>query len=220
MPPRSPKEGSPGYLDEVLVWVRTARDRLGYLSQLDQNYVLAVSVKELAKSDWESGRASSQWTFEVPDELFKGQAHVRLRGLGLAVAGEPEPADSQKSKGTQKTQEQPSQPQGFWSATLTYQPTQRYAMRPAAAASWIKNRCRVVTSDVLPTAIPRAIRKSPGSMPCTTPALSANSGNSPCPRNPPMAGPPRIFRTSCFTCTWRYAARKRKAEKTSWKDDR
>lgn len=117
--PPLPKEGAAGYFDEIMLWVRKAQDRLGYVSRLDQNYVLAVSVKELAKSDWEAGRAASQWTFEVPEELFKGQAHVRLRGLGLAVAGEPEPADSQKSKGGQKGQEQPVQPQGFWSATLS-----------------------------------------------------------------------------------------------------
>jgi hypothetical protein len=86
---------------------------------LDQDYVLALSVKDLAKGDWESGRASSQWTFEVPESLFDGQAYVRLRGLGLAVAGEPEETAAQKSKGAQKADAMPSKPQGLWSANIS-----------------------------------------------------------------------------------------------------
>jgi hypothetical protein len=123
--PPFPKEGSPGYFYDVVAWGRRAKDAIAHLSQLDQDYVLALSLKDLAKSEWEAGRAASQWTFEVPEELFKGQARVRLRGLGLmAVAGEPEAPDAaaQKAKGGQKA-EPPPKPQGFWSASLSVPPS-------------------------------------------------------------------------------------------------
>jgi hypothetical protein len=120
-----PQEGTPGYFDEVEVWVRTARSRIEHFSQTGQSYVLAVSLRELAKSQWEAGRSSSQWTFEVPEDLFRDQVHVRLRGLGLAVVGEPQAVESvpQKSKAGQKGDATPPKPQGFWSASLSVPPT-------------------------------------------------------------------------------------------------
>jgi hypothetical protein len=132
-----PQEGRPGYFDEVLVWAKTAQDRLAGFSHMDQNYTLALSIKELAKSEWEAGRSSAQWTFDVPEDLFNGQAHVRLRGLGLAVVGEPEPAEPppppQKSKGVQKTEAMPAKPRGYWSASLSAPPTA--TVRHASGAS-------------------------------------------------------------------------------------
>jgi len=104
--PPFPQEGTAGYFDDVTFWVRTGQTRIAQFSQLDQNYVLAISVKELAKSQGESSR-SSQWTFDVSEELFEGQAHVRLRGVGMAVVGE---------KGGEKTL-------GLWSGRLSVPPT-------------------------------------------------------------------------------------------------
>lgn len=132
--PPFPQEGAPGYLDEVALWVRTARDRVQQLAQRDQDYVLAISVKELAKSQWDAGRSAAQWTFEVPEELFADQAHVRLRGVGLAVVGEPESADAgtQKSKAG-KGEAVPERPQGFWSARVSVPPTA--TMRLASGAT-------------------------------------------------------------------------------------
>jgi len=123
--PPFPQEATAGYFDELSGWVRGAKNRTAQFSQLDQTYVLAVSVKELAKSQWEAGRSSSQWTFEVPEDLFRGQANVRLRGLGLAVVGEPAGADAgpQKAKGASKADVAPAKPAGFWSARLTVPPT-------------------------------------------------------------------------------------------------
>jgi hypothetical protein len=97
--PAFPQEGTAGYFDDVTAWASAAKNRLAQFSGLDQNYVLAVSVKELAKTQWDAGRSSGQWTFDVPLELFEGQAHVRMRGVGLAVVGE--------------------KPLGFWSARLS-----------------------------------------------------------------------------------------------------
>jgi hypothetical protein len=115
--PAFPAEGSPRYFDEVAIWLKNAQDRIAHFSQLDQTYVLALSVKDLAKAGWESGRAASQWSFDIPDTLFNGQAHVRLRGLGLAVAGEPEDAAAAQKKAA-KADTMLAKPQGFWSASL------------------------------------------------------------------------------------------------------
>ena len=123
--PPFPEEKAPGYLDEVALWVRTARNWIRQLAQRDQDYVLAVSVRELAKSQWEAGRSAAQWTFEVPEELFADQSQVRLRGVGLAVVGEPEPAadaGAQKSKAG-KIEAAPEKPRGFWSARVSVPPT-------------------------------------------------------------------------------------------------
>jgi len=119
--PPFPAEGTAGYFDEVLAWVEKAHNRLAQISQMDQHYVLAISIKELAKSQWDAGRSSSQWTFDLPEELFQGQAHVRMRGLGLAVAGPTEATEPapQKSKGAQKTEVVPPKLQGYWSASLS-----------------------------------------------------------------------------------------------------
>jgi hypothetical protein len=126
--PEFPQAGTAGYFDAVVTWVSQAQRRLTQFSQADQNYVLAVSLKELAKADWEAGRTAGQWSFEVPQELFDGQAHVRLRGLGLAVVAEPEPAETAppKAKAGQKVDlaapPPPPKPAGFWSARLTLPP--------------------------------------------------------------------------------------------------
>ena len=116
--PAFPQEGTAGYFDEVVAWVTTVSGRLIQFSQLEQTYVLAVSVKELSKSQWEAGRSASRWTFDVPAELFEGQAQVRLRGLGLAVVGEPDGA-SAGAKGKSGQVEPPAKPLGFWSARLS-----------------------------------------------------------------------------------------------------
>jgi hypothetical protein len=115
--PEFPKEGADGYFDAVVYWTRTAASRLATFAQQDQTYVLALSLKDLAKSQWEAGLAASEWTFEVPEDLFPGQAHVRLRGVGAAVAialPEPTPAKAPAPK----LPDTPV-PDGYWSARVT-----------------------------------------------------------------------------------------------------
>ena len=112
-----PPEGTPGYLDEVTLWVQSAQNRIAQLSRLDQSYVLALSLKDLSQSQWDAGRATARWTFDVPEELFPGQAQVRLQGIGLAVVAAPEPADPQKAKGSKG--DVIAKAEGFWSAHLT-----------------------------------------------------------------------------------------------------
>jgi hypothetical protein len=129
--PPFPKEGSAGYLDEVDLWVSGARHRVKQFAQRDQTYVLAVSLKELAPGQWESGRAASQWTFDLPEQLFGGQSHVRLRGLGLAVVGpkpeEPDPKQKGAAKkaaaaATEGPATEGPKADGFWSAHVSVPP--------------------------------------------------------------------------------------------------
>jgi hypothetical protein len=104
----------------VVAWVRQAKNRVAQFAQMDQSYVLAVSLKDLAKGQWGPNRG--EWTFDVPEELFKGQAHVRLQGLGLAVVNAPEALPIQaKSKSGQKADADPGAPKplGFWSASVS-----------------------------------------------------------------------------------------------------
>jgi hypothetical protein len=123
--PVFPEEGSPGYLDAVLLWVANARSRLAQLSQREQNYVLALSIKELAKGEWKSGQGKTEWTFEISEELFPAQALVRLRGLGMAVAL-PNPEQGTLVKVGR------SKPPGVWTAQVSVPPTGTF--RPATGA--------------------------------------------------------------------------------------
>jgi hypothetical protein len=121
--PAFPQEGSPGYLDGVGLWARNAMHRIEQIAQSDQCYVLALSVKDLAKSRWEAGRAASEWTFDVPSELFPGQSHVRLRGVSMAVVGQkaepPELAPKAAAPKQAPAKADPPKPDGFWSARVS-----------------------------------------------------------------------------------------------------
>jgi hypothetical protein len=95
--------------------------------RLEQNYVLAVSLKQLTNSQWEAGRAASAWTFDVPDDLFAGQANVRLRGLSVSVVGSvPELPEGQKPAAPRQVaskvdapKAEASKAEGFWSARIS-----------------------------------------------------------------------------------------------------
>jgi hypothetical protein len=128
--PPFPSAEEPGYFEEVVRWTRKAANRMLQLSQADQRYVLVLSLKELTKAQWESGRTAAQWTFEVPAEIFPSQAHVRLLGLGLAVVGpKPEPPEPVLPKAALKKgvepppKPEPPKPKGFWSARVAVPPT-------------------------------------------------------------------------------------------------
>lgn len=125
--PDFPKEGSAGYFDEVVTWVRNADQRLRQLAAFDQDYVLALSLKDLTKSQWEAGLSSSQWTFDIADDLFPGQAHVRLRGLALAVVGPPPEEPNQAAQKPAARKSAGSAPDetkatGFWFARVSVPP--------------------------------------------------------------------------------------------------
>lgn len=122
-----PKEGSVGYFDEVAAWVRNANQRVRQLAVLDQHYVLALSLKDVAKSQWDAGLSSAQWTFDIADDLFPGQAHVRLQGLALAVVGPPPEEPSQAGQKPVARKPAGSAPDetkvtGSWSARVSVPP--------------------------------------------------------------------------------------------------
>jgi hypothetical protein len=110
-----PAEGTPGYFDAVVSWAGEAQSRMARFSQREQIYVLALSLKNLSPAQWEAGRAGSQWTFDVPEGLFEGQANVRLRGVGLAVVPAEEPPETQKPKGSKP---ETAKAAGYWTARL------------------------------------------------------------------------------------------------------
>jgi hypothetical protein len=115
--PTFPQEGSTGYLDEVTAWVRQTKMRLARAGRTDQTYTLALSLKDLTKGQWEAGRGAGQWAFDLPEDLFQGQSHVRLRGVGLAVTAMPEPPELPTSKKNEPPP--PPKPEGFWSARIS-----------------------------------------------------------------------------------------------------
>ena len=120
--PPFPAEGAAGYFDDVASWAAAAQNAVGRASGSDQEYVLTVSVKQLAASQWEAGRAASQWTFDVPEELFAGQAHVRLRGVGVSLVGPAPPEPPANAKASQTKPEggkESPKAEGFWTARLS-----------------------------------------------------------------------------------------------------
>ncbi len=115
-----PREGTAGYFDAVVAWLRQARNRIAQFAQMEQSYVLALSLKQLTKAQFETGRGVSEWTFDLPEEMFRGQAYVRLRGLSMSVLGpSPEPVEGGQKAG-RKT-EMPKV-EGFWSARVSLPP--------------------------------------------------------------------------------------------------
>jgi hypothetical protein len=79
-----PADGTDGYFDKIVLWVRSAINWLVRFSRLDQNYVLPISLNALKKRKLAT-RTGDKWQFTVPQELFPNQRHVRLRGIGAAV---------------------------------------------------------------------------------------------------------------------------------------
>jgi hypothetical protein len=72
--------------DDCLLWVRDAISWMVRFTQLDQNYVLPLSVKKLInnQSNWEAGFNTGIWSFPINETpFFQDQRHVRLRGISL-----------------------------------------------------------------------------------------------------------------------------------------
>jgi hypothetical protein len=115
-----PQEGRAGYFDDVAAWSARARTRLAQITASEQVYVLALSVKDLTKAQWEPGRGAAQWTFDLPAELFPEQAEVRLRGISISVvAGKPEPLPAGAKQSSAQVKPEPVKPEGYWSARVS-----------------------------------------------------------------------------------------------------
>ncbi len=111
--PALPQEGTRGYFDDVMTWVRKARNRMTQFAQTEQRYVLALSLKDLMKAQWEAGHSAAEWTFDLSPELFTGQSYVRLRGLSVSVVG----AEAETARKTEMPKAE-----GFWTARVSLPP--------------------------------------------------------------------------------------------------
>ena len=183
--------------------------------------MLAVSVKGLAKSDWEAGRSASQWTFEVPEDLFQGQAHVRLRGLGLAVRRRDRPrrrTQRRRSRRADKRGDDACQPQGFWSASVS--------VPPSATVPHISGAASELDQKSLPDCYFGRVADRDSSQEPEIAGIGATHNASPIGKQWKLALSPKstdgwptsIFRTCCFISMSRCAARRPEAE--PWKDDK
>ncbi len=75
-------------LDDALIWVRNAIAWLTRFKQLDQNYVLPISLRSLiGEAAWEAVKLDGKLQIVLPQVLFEGQSHVRLRGVRGYVYG-------------------------------------------------------------------------------------------------------------------------------------
>jgi hypothetical protein len=80
--------GSSAVFDDCLIWVREAVNWLVRFGRLEQNYVLPISLRAvLENADWKKGLSNGIWDFEITEEFFPNQCHVRLRGISAFVHG-------------------------------------------------------------------------------------------------------------------------------------
>lgn len=70
------------FFDDLLLWVRRAISWLVRFRQLEQSYVLPVSVRPLTK-DWNQACQTGNFTFDISESFLPNMRHVRLRGLSV-----------------------------------------------------------------------------------------------------------------------------------------
>lgn len=72
-------------LDGCIDWVRSQISWLARFQERDQELVVPVSVSAAVGSDFEAGKDTGTWTFQVRPEMFAGYGYLRLRGVSAAV---------------------------------------------------------------------------------------------------------------------------------------
>lgn len=82
-------------IDDSENWTRDAISWLLRFTQLDQNYILPISIRRTINNDtqWKAGLAQGSWRIRLPEELFPDQRHIRLRGIGATVEVDSGEAD-------------------------------------------------------------------------------------------------------------------------------
>jgi hypothetical protein len=74
-------------MHEASGWVRDAIGWLARFRELDQNYVLPLSVKALTGDGWAAGQGAGSWNIPISEALFDAQRFVRIRGLRAYAYG-------------------------------------------------------------------------------------------------------------------------------------
>lgn len=84
-----PPDPGPNSLSATLKWVRDAINFLIAFNEVEQNYVLPISVRaSCSNSEWQECLAGRPCSFNIPLTLFGNESHVRLRGLSAYVVQE------------------------------------------------------------------------------------------------------------------------------------
>jgi hypothetical protein len=89
-----PRPGGVAFFDDCLLWVRKAINWLVRFRQLEQSFVLPISVRGLTP-DWGQSCHTGQFSFTVLASALAYMRHVRLRGLSVLTVvkrGEEDPA--------------------------------------------------------------------------------------------------------------------------------
>jgi hypothetical protein len=85
---RDRQEGVGKALDSAITWVRDAASWLTRFFQTDGQQSLVVSLRQiLSLETWQAFLRTGDAQFELPEDLFPSQSHVRLRGVSLHTMG-------------------------------------------------------------------------------------------------------------------------------------
>ncbi len=80
-----PKAGTEDRLDLTVKWVRDAIEWINAFSQLDQSFVVRLSLGELLTATSWAEVATTKQFFHVPSNLFRDHTHIRLRGISCQL---------------------------------------------------------------------------------------------------------------------------------------
>jgi hypothetical protein len=84
------RPGQRSYIDELTNWVRDAVSHVVMFTQMEQNYVLPVSIKGRIGQGWHTQVTEADGAtvdIDIDDPIFAEQRHVRLRGISAFVVG-------------------------------------------------------------------------------------------------------------------------------------
>jgi hypothetical protein len=78
------------YLDDCVLWVRSAIQALICFARREQGMALPISVRSACgERAWCAGLRTGRWKFKLDPTVFPSMAHVRLRGISATVAAQP-----------------------------------------------------------------------------------------------------------------------------------
>jgi hypothetical protein len=123
--PKRSAEHPEMFIGECVSWVRRAINFKVQFDQLDEKFILTLSLKALTAQNWSTGRTSGLWSFNLNrDHIPHGRNvfHLRLREIAVYIVGEggkgtwniavklPGTAESNHIGGARKTVDQSSIP--------------------------------------------------------------------------------------------------------------